>query len=114
MGFVFDGNADLSAFEPVVRKCGRILRAAELDSRYLSSPSSKHQMQSILEQIFEDLNSYSETSITVDGINYLELKLFPFYREHARGIVGTCSVMLTLSCYQQIRHPWKTGTYQCH
>jgi hypothetical protein len=30
--------------------------------------------------MFEDLNSYSETSITIDGINYLELKLFPFYR----------------------------------
>lgn len=83
MGFVFDGNADLSAFEPVVRKCGRILRAAELDSRYLSSPATKDQMQSVLEQIFEDLNSYSETSITVDGINYLELKLFPFFRERS-------------------------------
>lgn len=32
MAFVFDGNADLSAFEPVVRKCGRILRAAEVSS----------------------------------------------------------------------------------
>lgn len=30
MGFVFDRTADLSAFEPVVRKCGRILRAAEV------------------------------------------------------------------------------------
>lgn len=30
VAFVFDRTADLSAFEPVVRKCGRILRAAEV------------------------------------------------------------------------------------
>jgi hypothetical protein len=35
----------------------------------------------VLEQIFEDLNSYSETSVPLDGFNSLELKLFPFYRE---------------------------------
>jgi hypothetical protein len=34
-----------------------------------------------LEQLFEDLNSYSETSIPLDGFNSLELKLFPFFRE---------------------------------
>jgi hypothetical protein len=37
-------------------------------------------MPAVLEQIFEDLNSYSETSIPLDGFNSLELKLFPFYR----------------------------------
>lgn len=46
--------------------------------------------------MFEDLNSYSETSITIDGINYLELKLFPFYRkwsrEHIkRRLIRNCS-----------------------
>lgn len=33
-----------------------------------------------MEQLFEDLNSYSETSINLDGFNSLELKLFPFFR----------------------------------
>ena len=38
----------------------------------------------MLEQLFEDLNSYSETSINLDGFNSLELKLFPFLRESLR------------------------------
>ena len=38
-------------------------------------------MHSIIEQVFEDLNSYSETSIQIDNVNNLELKLFPFFRE---------------------------------
>jgi hypothetical protein len=38
-------------------------------------------MHSIIEQLFEDLNSYSETSIQIDQYNNLELKLFPFFRE---------------------------------
>lgn len=94
--FVFRASASLEAFEPVVRKTARILRSAEvrvplkglmltrsqLDSRYLSAPSPDHTpLNAVLEQIFEDLNSYSETSIPLDGFNSLELKLFPFYRE---------------------------------
>lgn len=38
-------------------------------------------LSAVLEQLFEDLNSYSETSINLDGFNSLELKLFPFLRE---------------------------------
>jgi len=32
-----------------------------------------------LEQLYEDLNSYSETSIPIDEFNSMELKIFPFY-----------------------------------
>jgi hypothetical protein len=32
-----------------------------------------------LEQLYEDLNSYSETSIQIDNFNSIELKIFPFY-----------------------------------
>jgi hypothetical protein len=99
--FVFHASSSLEAFEPVVRKCGRILKAAEvrvvscgrdagtwdsglmvqLDSAYLSAPSAGHTtIPAVMEQLFEDLNSYSETSIPLDGFNSLELKLFPFYR----------------------------------
>ena len=54
----------------------------QLDSAYLSSPDPYHTpLSAVLEQIFEDLNSYSETSIPLDGFNSLELKLFPFFRE---------------------------------
>jgi len=33
----------------------------------------------ILEQLFADLNSFSETSIRLDSFNSLELKIFPHY-----------------------------------
>ncbi len=36
-------------------------------------------MHAILEQLYEDLNSYSETSIAIDQFNSIELKIFPFY-----------------------------------
>jgi hypothetical protein len=36
-------------------------------------------VHAILEQLYEDLNSYSETHITIDEFNSIELKLFPFY-----------------------------------
>ncbi|WWC86053.1 uncharacterized protein L201_000924 [Kwoniella dendrophila CBS 6074] len=78
--FVFHSSSSLEAFEPVVRKCARILRSAEEDSSYLSAPRPEHTpLTSVLEQLFEDLNSYSETSIPLDGFNSLDLKLFPFY-----------------------------------
>ena len=32
-----------------------------------------------MEQLFDDLNSFSETSIRLDAHNSLELKIFPFY-----------------------------------
>ncbi|KAL1408702.1 Nitrogen permease regulator 2 [Vanrija albida] len=78
--FVFRATARLEAFEPVVRKVARILRSAEIESEYLSNPKPEHTPTlAVLEQLFEDLNSYSETSIPLDGFNTLELKLFPFY-----------------------------------
>ncbi|KAL0063737.1 Nitrogen permease regulator 2 [Marasmius tenuissimus] len=36
-------------------------------------------MHAVLEQLYEDLNSYSETSIAIDQFNSIELKIFPFY-----------------------------------
>lgn len=51
-----------------------------MDSGYLSSPGPDHTpLPALLEQLFEDLNSYSETSIPLDRFNSLQLKLFPFY-----------------------------------
>jgi hypothetical protein len=41
IGFVFDRLSDLSAFEPVVRKCGRIMRAAEVGHLSVCLQSTK-------------------------------------------------------------------------
>lgn len=77
--FVFDASADLSCYEPIVRKVNRVLTACEEESSFLSSSETSFRIYAILEQLYEDLNSYSETSIPIDFFNSLELKIFPFY-----------------------------------
>lgn len=100
--FVFARGADLSCYEPIVRKVTRVLTACEEESGFLSNlnnlstpgasssssggPPGKdagagkvHAIYAILEQLYEDLNSYSETSIPIDQFNSIELKIFPFY-----------------------------------
>jgi len=77
--FVFARAADLSCYEPVVRKVCRVLTACEEESAFLSSPRTSPTLHAILEQLYEDLNSYSETSIPIDRFNSIELKIFPFY-----------------------------------
>lgn len=96
--FVFERGADLSCYEPIVRKVSRVLTACEVcvgrsivcitrcryftsqeESSFLSSPDTSPALHAILEQLYEDLNSYSETSIQIDQFNSIELKIFPFY-----------------------------------
>ncbi|KAI0277219.1 nitrogen permease regulator 2 [Russula aff. rugulosa BPL654] len=64
---------------PIVRKVNRVLTACEEESSFLSSPETSFKIHAILEQLYEDLNSYSETSIRIDNFNSIELKIFPFY-----------------------------------
>ncbi|KAI0057153.1 NPR2-domain-containing protein [Artomyces pyxidatus] len=60
---VFDRLADLSCYEPIVRKLSRVLISCEEESYFLSLPEMSPKIDAILEQLNEDLNSYSETSI---------------------------------------------------
>ncbi|KAE9409584.1 NPR2-domain-containing protein [Gymnopus androsaceus JB14] len=77
--FVFERTADLSCYEPIVRKISRVLASCEEESEFLSSPGNYLAIHAIIEQLYEDLNSYSETSIPIDQFNSIELKIFPFY-----------------------------------
>ncbi|KAI0082811.1 NPR2-domain-containing protein [Panus rudis PR-1116 ss-1] len=77
--FAFGRSADLSCFEPIVRKVARVLTACEEESAFLSSPQNSTAIHAILEQLYEDLNSYAETSIPIDQFNSIELKILPFY-----------------------------------
>lgn len=63
--FVFEGQADVRAYEPVVRKCGRVLRGLEETQSFLSSPKSLPRMYGVIEQLFEDLSSYSESFVAL-------------------------------------------------
>ncbi|CEH19404.1 nitrogen permease regulator 2 [Ceraceosorus bombacis] len=65
VAFLFDGTADVRAYEPVVRKCVRQLKTLEQTNSFLSSPVSQTRMYGIIEQLYEDLNSYCETFIAL-------------------------------------------------
>ncbi|KAF6763906.1 nitrogen permease regulator Npr2 [Ephemerocybe angulata] len=96
--FVFERSADLSCYEPIVRKVSRVLKNCEEESNFLSSAQTSHQVHAILEQLYEDLNSYSETSIPIDQFNSIELKIFPFYPnppEVKDWMVPLCLINLT-------------------
>ncbi|KAF8623497.1 hypothetical protein AX15_006280 [Amanita polypyramis BW_CC] len=77
--FVFDRGADLSCYDPIIRKISRVLTSCEEESGFLSSGDTSPALHAILEQLYEDLNSYAETSIAVDQFNSIELKIFPYY-----------------------------------
>ncbi|KAJ1030922.1 hypothetical protein NDA18_002151 [Ustilago nuda] len=68
--FVFEGHSDVRAYEPVVRKCGRLLRGLEETQSFLSNPKSLPRMYGIIEQLFEDLSSYCESFIALPDAPY--------------------------------------------
>lgn len=58
----------------------RLLKCSyQEESCFLSSPQTSPAVHAILEQLYEDINSYSETSISIDQFNSIELRIFPFY-----------------------------------
>lgn len=63
--FVFEGETDIRPYEPVVRKCGRVLRGLEETQSFLSSPKSLPRMYGVIEQLFEDLSSYHESFVAL-------------------------------------------------
>ncbi|GAA5951963.1 hypothetical protein JCM21900_000102 [Sporobolomyces salmonicolor] len=76
--FVFERDAELSVYEPVVWKIARQLGQMEESSSLLSSPPPSFSMANLLEQLYLDLNAYSETSISLLDTD-LNLFLLPFY-----------------------------------
>jgi len=77
--FVFDNKADSSSYEQVVTKMAFLLKSLEIESNFLYNSTTKQSLQNIIEQLLEDLNSYSECQIPINEINSINLKLFPKY-----------------------------------
>ncbi|KAL1923629.1 uncharacterized protein VTP21DRAFT_8609 [Calcarisporiella thermophila] len=77
--FVFDKDAETSSYDPVVRKCARVLKAIEEENLFLSNSSTGVAVQNLIEQLLEDLNSYCECQIPINPANTINLKLFPTY-----------------------------------
>ncbi|KAI8381589.1 nitrogen permease regulator 2 [Radiomyces spectabilis] len=79
--FVFERDAETGSYEAVVRKLSRVLEGLELECDFLSQDanSESRTVQNVIEQLFEDLNSYCECQIPINSCNTINLKLFPTY-----------------------------------
>jgi len=90
LAFVFDKSVDTTPYHQIVRKLGVILRTLEKESEYLFNQSKvaaaadlhrenaqQPDMLKILETLYIELNSYGESTITIDDANTINVKLFP-------------------------------------
>jgi hypothetical protein len=75
--FVFDPDADVSVYKPVLRKLANIFIALECESEFLSHTATGDRLRKLLEQIFTDLNSRGGCCIPIDEANTIYLQLFP-------------------------------------
>ncbi|SCV69045.1 BQ2448_2065 [Microbotryum intermedium] len=108
--FIFERDAELSVFEPVVRKVARTLRMLEESSSLLSEPPPHFSMSNLLEQLYMDLNSFSEASIRIGDFE-LELFLSPFYANPKP--IKNSDVPLAVCALEQMKHPsWDVTLYK--
>lgn len=77
--FVFDYNGGSLVYETDIRRLGKMFMALEEQSRYLSRLQSYEAMESILQQVYQDINNYSECKIPIDESNTINMKLFPIF-----------------------------------
>lgn len=106
-GFVFPYNSDTTPYESAIRRMGKMFRALEEQSYLLSKMDKDHvflsptadrlrvdmseytpghqkiqkftllSIESLIHQIFQDLNNYLECCIPIDSANSVDIKLFP-------------------------------------
>lgn len=75
--FLFAGNEESTPYELPIRRLARMFMVLEEQSRYLSRANSLPLIANIIEQIYQDLNNYSECMIPIDDSNSVNMKLFP-------------------------------------
>jgi hypothetical protein len=77
VGIVLRRAADPRPFRPLISKLALTLRSMEIESQFLSNPSVRPQLQSLLERILVSMNSsLMECNLLLSGSNSLNLKLF--------------------------------------
>lgn len=107
---MFDREAELSGYEPLARKTGRVLRMMEESMSLLSSPPPSFEMSNFIEQLYQDLNAYSEARIPVEK-SELNLALFPF-RQNVREI-NMYDVPVTIADLEAMRdRSWDVTLYK--
>ena len=77
VGFVLRRSADPRPFWPVLSNLSSTLRDMEVESEFLSSASTRHRVQIVLEDVLASLNSgIGRCNLFLDDANLLGLRLF--------------------------------------
>ncbi|CAN6608550.1 nitrogen permease regulator 2 [Trichomonascus vanleenenianus] len=77
--FIFPADAESTVFEMPIRRLAKMFMALEEQNKFLSQTSSLNTISNIIEQIYQDLNNYSECMIPIDDSNTVDMKLFPLF-----------------------------------
>lgn len=77
--FVFRYHGESTVYETSIRRLARMFMALEEQSKFLSKRSTYEIIDSLLQQIYQDLNNYSECMIPIDESNTVNMKLFPMF-----------------------------------
>ncbi|VVT57028.1 uncharacterized protein SAPINGB_P005498 [Magnusiomyces paraingens] len=77
--FIFKAQGNTIVYETSIRRLARMFSALEEQSKYLSQRTSFNTIESILQQIYQDVNNYSECKIPVDDSTTINMKLFPIF-----------------------------------
>lgn len=75
--FIFQDDADVAPYENVISRTANMFKALEMQSHYLSGNANQLTLKSAIDQMFQDLNSFSECQIPIDMANKIDIKLFP-------------------------------------
>lgn len=71
--FVFHSNTDTRSYEPIVYKCARSLRMLEEEESFVSRLDNLPRLYAIVEQLYEELNSFYEVFIALPDASNVHL-----------------------------------------
>ncbi|CDO56244.1 similar to Saccharomyces cerevisiae YEL062W NPR2 Subunit of SEA (Seh1-associated), Npr2/3, and Iml1p complexes [Geotrichum candidum] len=77
--FVFKYRGESAVYETSIRRLARMFMALEEQSKFLSRRTTYETIDSLLQQIYQDINNYSECMIPIDESNTVNMKLFPLF-----------------------------------
>jgi hypothetical protein len=87
VGFVIRRQIDPAPFRPLLTTLASTLQSMEYESHFLSNPTTKPVLQSLLDVLVPSLNSpSSKCHILLDKTNSLHLQYFPAPKAHASTI----------------------------
>ncbi|KAG5362455.1 Nitrogen permease regulator 2-like protein [Yarrowia sp. C11] len=77
--FVFSYESSSGAYDAAIRRIGKMFEALEIQSKLLSARPDIVFIDNIIQQLFQDLNNYSECLVAINDSNAINIKLFPIF-----------------------------------